>query len=93
MEERIKKCENVTGAFLRTIREYKKVSSDEIMNILKISKNYFTALEEDDISRLPANVFVRGFVIQYAKALKLDHEKIANAYMDYLRTKRTAPGA
>ncbi len=88
MEERIKKCENVSGAFLRSVREYKRVSADEIMNILKISKNYLTALEEDDVNRLPANVFVRGFVIQYAKALKLEHEKIANAYMTYLRAKR-----
>jgi curved DNA-binding protein CbpA len=88
MEDRIKKCENVSGAFLRSVREYKKVSADEIMNILKISKNYLTALEEDDIPRLPANVFVRGFVIQYAKAIKLEHDKVANAYMAFLRAKR-----
>ncbi|MGZ3652178.1 MAG: helix-turn-helix domain-containing protein [Bdellovibrionota bacterium] len=88
MEERIKNCENVTGSFLRSVREYKRVSAEEIMNILKISKNYLTALEEDDVGRLPANVFVRGFVIQYAKALKLEHEKVANAYMTFLRAKR-----
>lgn len=88
MEERIKKLENVTGSFLRAVREYRRVSAEEIMNILKISKNYLTALEEDDVARLPANVFVRGFVIQYAKALKLEHEKVANAYMLFLRAKR-----
>jgi hypothetical protein len=27
-------------------------------------------------------------VIQYAKALKLDHEKVANAYMEFFRAKR-----
>ncbi len=88
MEERIAKCENVSGSFLRSVREYKKVSSEEIMNVLKISKNYLTALEQDDVARLPANVFVRGFVIQYAKALKLDHDKITNAYMAFLKAKR-----
>ncbi len=88
MEERIKKLENVSGSFLRSVREYKRVGADEIMNILKISKNYLTALEEDDLARLPANVFVRGFVIQYATALKLEHEKIANAYMEFLKAKR-----
>lgn len=90
MEERIKNLQNVNGGFLRSVREYKRVSADEIMNILKISKNYFTALEEDDLARLPANVFVRGFVIQYAKALKLDHEKVATAYMEFLKAKRPA---
>lgn len=90
IEERISKLENVSGAFLRSVREYRRVSADEIMNILKISKNYLNALEEDDVARLPANVFVRGFVIQYAKALKLEHEKIATAYMEFLKTKRPA---
>lgn len=88
MEEKIQKCENVTGPFLKEVREYKKLTQDEIMNILKISKNYLNALEEDDFAKLPANVFVRGFVIQYAKALKMDHEKAATAYMNHLKSKR-----
>lgn len=88
MEEKIKNLQNVSGAFLRSVREYRRVSSDEIMNILKISKNYLNALEEDDVARLPANVFVRGFVIQYAKALKLEHDKVATAYMEFLKAKR-----
>jgi len=88
MEERIKTTKEVNGAFLRSVREYKRVSQDEIINILKISRNYLTALEEDDVKKLPANVFVRGFVIQYAKALRLEHEKTANAYMDFLKAKR-----
>ncbi|RZA00300.1 MAG: hypothetical protein EOP11_18475, partial [Proteobacteria bacterium] len=88
MEDRIKNTKEVTGAFLRSVREYKRVSQDEIINILKISRNYLTALEEDDVKKLPANVFVRGFVIQYAKALRMEHEKTANAYMDFLRAKR-----
>lgn len=88
MEERIQKLQDVNGAFLKAVRAYKKVSAEEIMDILKISKTYLTALEEDDVTKLPANVFVRGFVIQYAKALKLEHEKVAAAYMEYLRSKR-----
>lgn len=88
MEERISKCENVTGAFLRSIREYKNVSLDQMIDILKINKNYLTALEEDQVEKLPANVFVRGFVIQYARALKINHEKVCNSYMDFLKSKR-----
>jgi curved DNA-binding protein CbpA len=88
MEEKIQKCEGVNGAFLRSVREYKKLTADEVMNILKISRNYLNALEEDDVSKLPASVFVRGFVIQYAKALRIDHEKVAAAYMEFLRSRR-----
>lgn len=88
MEEKIKKCENVNGAFLKAVREYKRVSQEEIIDMLKISKNYLNAIEEDELTRLPASVFVRGFVTQYAKALKVDHEKVANSYMAYFRSKR-----
>lgn len=88
MEEKINKCENVNGSFLRSVREYKNVSLDQMIDILKISKNYLTALEEDQIEKLPANVFVRGFVIQYARALKVNHEKICASYMDFLKSKR-----
>ncbi|MGE3260508.1 MAG: helix-turn-helix domain-containing protein [Bacteriovoracia bacterium] len=88
MEERIAGLQNVNGAFLKAVREYKHVTVDEVMNIIKISKNYLNALETDDVTKLPASVFVRGFVIQYAKALKLDHEKVANAYMEFFRAKR-----
>jgi curved DNA-binding protein CbpA len=88
MEEKIKNVTEVTGPFLKSVREYKTVTQDEIMNILKISKNYLNALEDDDFKKLPANVFVRGFVLQYAKALRLDQDKIATAYMEYLKKKR-----
>ncbi|MCO5143672.1 MAG: helix-turn-helix domain-containing protein [Oligoflexia bacterium] len=88
MEERINKCENVSGGFLRSVREYKNVTLDQMIDILKISKNYLTALEEDQVEKLPANVFVRGFVIQYARALKLNHEKVSSSYMEFLKNKR-----
>lgn len=88
LEEKFTKFENVNGAFLKEAREYRGYSQDEIMNILKISRNYINALENDDFSKLPATVFVRGFVIQYAKALKLDAEKLIVPYMAHLKTKR-----
>ena len=52
------------------------------------SPDILSAIEEDELTRLPASVFVRGFVIQYAKALKVDHEKVANSYMAFFRSKR-----
>ncbi|NUM89142.1 MAG: helix-turn-helix domain-containing protein, partial [Bdellovibrionales bacterium] len=88
MEKEIAETALVNGAFLKKVREYKGVSPEEIMDILKISKNYLAALEEDVVEKLPAGVFVRGFVIQYAKALKLDPDRIAARYMEFLRQRR-----
>ena len=53
--------------------------------VTKISRAYLTCLEEEEFESLPAAVFVRGFVVQAAKALKLPHEKVASNYMDHYR--------
>jgi curved DNA-binding protein CbpA len=87
MEDRIAKAQNVNGAFLKEVREYKRVTPEEMMDIVKINRNYLNALESDNISKLPAAVFVRGFVLQYAKALQLD-SKIVDAYMNYFKNQK-----
>jgi len=47
----------------------------------KVSKMYLQAIESEDYDHLPAPVYVRGFVFQYAKCLKLKPENVANSYV------------
>jgi curved DNA-binding protein CbpA len=88
MEEQLKSPAEVTGAFLKRVREYKCITTDELIDLLKINKNYLVALEEDNLNKLPASVFVRGFVTQYAKTLDLDTDLIVTRYMEYFKSKR-----
>lgn len=69
------------GITLRRVREARGVSVEELSEYTKISKTYLLALEEESFHKLPAPVFLRGFVIQVAKFLKLPHDKVATAYM------------
>lgn len=69
------------GDFLRRIREIRHISIEEMSHITKISKTYLTAIEEENFMRLPAAVYVRGFVIQVARILKLPFQKVSSAYM------------
>lgn len=92
MEEILKLAESVDGAFLRKAREYKVVSVDEVMEFTKLSRRYVEALENDDLNRLPAPVYVRGFVVQYAKSLQLDANKIAASYMRNFQSLRESRG-
>jgi len=69
------------GTFLRKIREIKRYSLDDMANQTKISKTYITAIEEEAFGKLPAAVFVRGFITQISKVLKLPSDKVALAYM------------
>lgn len=47
----------------------------------RISRTYLMAVEGNDYKSLPAAVFVRGFVVQMARVLGLDENKVASSYM------------
>lgn len=70
-----------TGALLREVRASQGVSLDAISKVTKIGVSYLEALESDDFPRLPAIVYVRGFVTELAKFLKLDPEHVSRSYV------------
>ncbi|MEM1418501.1 MAG: helix-turn-helix domain-containing protein [Myxococcota bacterium] len=70
-----------TGDLLRAVRESQGVSLEAISQKTKIGVPYLEALETDDYPRLPARVYVRGFVTELAKFLKLDPEHVSRTYV------------
>ncbi len=81
MDARIRDCNEFTGKFLKEIREYKNVTIERLAEMTRISKTHLTAMENEDIPKLPADVYVRGYVYQYAKVLKLNPEQVATSFM------------
>ncbi len=69
------------GAFLRKIREAQKMTVEEVSSATKISKTYLLAMEEEVFKKLPAAVYVRGFITQLCRLLKLPVDKALPAYM------------
>jgi DnaJ-class molecular chaperone len=69
------------GSFLKKVREYKQLSVQKMSEITKINPFYVTSIENMEPGNLPAVVFVRGYVVQIAKALGLDEKKVADSYM------------
>ncbi len=90
IEEEIDQCEEFTGDFLRKIREYKGVDVFRMAEMTRISKTHIKNLEDENIENLPAEVYVRGFVYQYAKVLKLNPDIVANSYLKRFREKKKA---
>lgn len=70
-----------TGDFLKRVREYKKVSLEQLSEITKITPFYLNALENMERENLPAPVFVRGYLVQVCRTLNLDDKKVADSYM------------
>ena len=74
------------GAFLRHQRLARRVTTDQLAAETKIRASLLELLESESFRDLPAPVYVRGFVVQCARALKLDDpEGLAEAYLAKLR--------
>ncbi len=68
------------GDELRREREIRGISLKEISDATKISKRFLEALERNDHHTLPAPVFTRGFVREYARYVGLNAEDMVNRY-------------
>ena len=70
-----------SGGLLKGLRETAGLSLEDMAAITKISKRYLRAIESDDFATLPAKVYIRGFVGQYARVLGLDSGRVAQSYL------------
>jgi flagellar biosynthesis protein FlhG len=77
-----------SGPLLRQIREAVGVELREIAERSKIGMAYLHALESELFAKLPAPVYVRGFLAEYARALGLDAERVKQTYLDRYRAAR-----
>ena len=53
---------------------------DEVEQATRIRQSYLRALESDDFARLPAPVYTRGFVRNYATYLELNAQELVRLY-------------
>ena len=70
-----------TGSLLRQVRESHRVSLSEISKKTKIGVPYLKAIEDDDFSNLPAVVYAKGFLTEFARFLKLDPKQVSRTYV------------
>jgi len=64
------------GELLRSAREARGISLEQAEEATRIRKAYLEALEAEDFARMPAQVYVRGFLRNYALYLGLDPEEV-----------------
>lgn len=59
-----------TGAFLRAVRELRRIGLDQLSANTRISLRFLDALERDAYTDLPGATFVRGYLKMVLKALE-----------------------
>jgi hypothetical protein len=67
---------------LKQARLQAQMTLKELTNILKIGRLHLQNIEEENFAALPATVYLRGFLLSYAKALKIPQpEDLVNRYL------------
>lgn len=69
------------GLWLRRQREMREIDLREIADKTKISLRYLKAMEQDRFEVLPAPVFARGFLREYARYVGLNPDEVVNFYL------------
>jgi hypothetical protein len=80
------------GPYLRSAREAMGIDVRDAAHQTRISVNFLIALEEEDFSRLPGEVFVKGFLKNYGRFLGLDEDEVMKRYAE-LKPEAAIPSA
>jgi cytoskeletal protein RodZ len=68
------------GQHLRQRREAKGMSIEEVARATRVPMSSVERLESDQFDELPGEVFVRGFMKSYARAVGLDPDDVLARY-------------
>lgn len=86
IDQTIKNEQFWTGPGIRRVREAKRITLEDLSDFTRISRTYLHALEEENYSKLPAVVYVRGFLQQVSRRLKLPGDLVTRQYLERMRT-------
>lgn len=81
-----------SGELLKEIREKLGIDLKDMAAFTKIRKQYFEDIEREKFPSLPCEVYLRGYVMEYAKYLSLDPVKVADDYLNRYREWKTGKG-
>ena len=72
------------GRYLRAVRRERGIGLEQISKETRIGLETLNLIEQEDISGLPAEVFVKGFIRSYAKAVGADADRAVAGYLQGL---------
>lgn len=77
------KSPTTLGQKFKKTRKRLKLTIVEVELATKIRSKYLEALECDDFTSLPADAYTKGFVIRYARYLKMNEDKALEEYLQH----------
>ncbi len=80
----------VTGDALRRVREARGLTLKDVEGRTKIGHWHLENIERERYADLPAQVYLRGFLMSFARELKLDPVRVARSYLEHMKAKSQA---
>jgi hypothetical protein len=74
----------VNGQVLKKLREARGLTLDQLSEQTKIRRPYLLAIEDQELENLPARVYLRGFLTQIARVLRVDAARLADGYLAFV---------
>jgi curved DNA-binding protein CbpA len=76
---------SISGPRLKEVRERQGIPLQEVAQKTRINITYLQYIEAEKFSMLPAEVFLRGYLDQYARAIFLAPAKVVEGYLRLFR--------
>lgn len=77
----VKKVETLTfGEKLKKAREEAGLTRQKVAQLLNIQIRYLQSLEEEEIEKLPSDVYTKGLLRKYARFLNLEPDELITEY-------------
>jgi cytoskeletal protein RodZ len=79
------------GRYLKNEREVRQISLEELAQTTRIPLRHLASLEDERWTSLPGDVFIRGFLKSYAKAVGLTIDEVLRRYEHQSRSSSVPP--
>jgi len=74
------------GSYLKSERELRGVTLEELHAKTRIPIHYLQALEKNLFDEMPEEVFIRGYIRSFAKVIGANEDEMLSAYIDITKT-------
>ena len=76
------------GRTLKQIRERMGIGLEEVSSETRVSLKILQFIEEEAFDKLPALVYLKGFLKSYAQSLGLDPARVVDGYLRFVNDQR-----
>jgi cytoskeletal protein RodZ len=79
------------GKYFKRERESKKISLKEVAKNTRVREHILSAIEEDRHDLLPCSTYLKGFLLSYARFLRIDSNEVLLRYQKGLKQEPVPP--